>query len=147
MKTWLKSVLLALGMIGLSGCAGAILLGGLAAGGAAGAGAVAYSKGELRATENVSMDQAYNAGQTALKDLELPIIDRSKDALNAKLLARGSGDKKIVLQLKNKGAQMTEIRVRIGTFGDEALSRRILDAMKKRYSTSRNERVSAKPEA
>jgi Protein of unknown function (DUF3568) len=43
------------------------------------------------------------------------------------LTARNASDKRIVVHLKKMSDTVTEIRVRVGTFGDEALSRVILD--------------------
>ncbi len=133
MKTFFNGLILAATLLLLNGCVGAAIVGGLAAGAAVGAGAIAYTKGELRVVEAISLDQAWTAAQKGLQALELTAIDKGKDRLNAKLSARTSEGKEITLNLKNEGARLTEVRIRIGTFGDEQLSRRILEAMRKHY--------------
>ncbi len=97
---------------------------------AAGVGTYAYVNGELKGSEAVSLDQAWDASQAAMKDLEFPITTKSKDELQAELVARTSADKKVTIKLKKVSAETTEIRIRVGTFGDETTSRLILDKIK-----------------
>jgi hypothetical protein len=114
-----------------------ILKGGCAAllvGGAAGAGTVAYYYGELKATEEVSMRRAWSATQKAMTDLGYAITNKDKDAFYAELVARGAGDKKVKIRLESQTDTLTDIKIRVGTFGNESLSRRILDKIKKHYS-------------
>ncbi len=47
--------------------------------------------------------------------------------------ARGAGDKKIRVKVKKQSDTVTEIRIRVGMFGDESMSRQILDRIKKRF--------------
>jgi hypothetical protein len=110
-----------------AGCAALLV------GGAAGAGTVAYVAGELKSTENVSLDRAWKATQSAMKELEFAVTQKEKDALEAELTARGAGDKKVKVQLEKKADHVTEIRIRVGTFGDESLSIQILDKIKSRF--------------
>lgn len=133
MKTFFNGLALVAASLLLTGCIGAAILGGLAAGTVAGAGAIAYSKGELRAMESITLDQGWNAARQAMKDLELNAVDKGKDRLQAKLSGRTAGGKEITVKLKSKGARLTEVRIRVGTFGEEDLSRRILEAMRKYY--------------
>lgn len=109
-----------------SGCA-AVLIG---AGAAAGVGGYAYVKGELKSVQNTSLDRAWFATQDALKELGYGITEQKKDALKAKFVARTAEDKKIEIELKSQGENSTELRIRVGTFGDEAISRQILDKIK-----------------
>lgn len=111
------------------GAAGGCLA--VAAGAAAGIGVYAYSNGELVDTENVSLDRAYVATQTAMKALEFRITDQAKDALNARVNADTSDKTGVRVKLTNKGDTATEFRVRVGVFGDEAKSRLIMDQIKK----------------
>ena len=100
---------------------------------AAGVGTYAYVNGELKGSEAVSLDKAWDASQAAMKDLEFPITTKSKDALQAELTARNSADKKIVIALKKVSDGATEIRIRVGTFGDESLSQLILEKIKSHF--------------
>ena len=54
------------------------------------------------------------------------MTSQSKDALEANLTARNASNTEISIKLKNLSNTSTEIRIRVGTFGDEAMSRTIL---------------------
>lgn len=123
---WLMTVLLAAALMSGGGCA-LFLIGGAAA---AGAGTYAYVNGELKDTEGVAYDTVYNATLAAMNDLQYAVVGKQKDAINAKITARTSGDKKIEINLVKQSATVTEIHIRVGTFGDESLSRQILDKIK-----------------
>lgn len=101
--------------------------------GAAGGGAVAYVRGELKAVEEVSLDRAWSAAKQAMSDLEFSVTKAEKDSFNGELVARGAGDKKVVVKLKMQSDSVTEIRIRVGTFGDEVMSRKILETIKKNF--------------
>ena len=124
-------LILGLSLLVNNGCPAIFV--GAAAGGAAGAGAVAYIGGELKSTEEVSLNRAWKATERAMHDLDFRITDKAKDALEAQLKASGAGGKKIQVVLKRISKGRTEIRIRVGTFGDESLSLQILDKIKKRF--------------
>jgi len=121
--------LLALGVIVLSGCTALWVAGGAAAG----AGTVAYAMGELKSTEEIGLVPAWEATQQAIKDLEFATTSKEKDAVEAKLIARGTADKKIKIRLIKQSDAVTQIRIRVGTFGDETLSRQILEKIKSHF--------------
>lgn len=106
----------------------------VAVGAAAGAGAAgyAYVSGVLISTESAPLDRTWDATLAAMKDLQFPITSQRKDALQASLVARNAFDKKISIKLKKVSEQSTEVRIRVGTFGDETASRAILEKIKKR---------------
>jgi hypothetical protein len=122
------SILLALAVVlTQAGCA-VVLLGGAAA---AGAGTVAYVKGELRSTLEASLDQAWQAAQAAVQELEFAAATQEKEALAARLVARTAGDKKVEIKLKRISDTAVEARVRVGTFGDESFSHQVLERIRK----------------
>ena len=103
-----------------------------AVGAAAGAGAAgyAYVKGELKSTEPASLDRTWDATLASMKDLQFTVISQAKDSLQARLEARDSADKKIEIKLKRVSDTTTDVRIRVGAFGDEALSHVILDKIR-----------------
>ncbi|GBD38815.1 MAG: hypothetical protein KatS3mg078_1474 [Deltaproteobacteria bacterium] len=111
-----------------SGCA-AVLLGG---GAAAGAGTVLYVKGELQSVEEVPLDRAWNAANLAVRDMGFVIGNSEKDDLSGSLTAYTADNKKVQIKLKRRAESITEIRIRVGTFGDESLSRLILEKIRER---------------
>jgi hypothetical protein len=109
-------------VVGTSGCA-VFLIGAVAVG----AGTIAYVQGELKSSEEATMDQAYNASLATLKELQLKVAHSEKDAISASILAHRSNNTPIRINLKRLTDRATEIRIRVGTFGDEGLSRTIRD--------------------
>jgi Protein of unknown function (DUF3568) len=105
-------------------------------GAAAGAGAAGYAwvDGEIKTTESASMNQTWDAAQAAMKDLQYPVTAQSKDALQGELDARNASNTKISIKLKYISNTSTEIRIRVGTFGDESLSRIILGKINNRLT-------------
>src|SRR5882672_2181190 len=91
-----------------------------------------YSGGTMRGTENTTLDQAWSATQTAMKDLQFTVISAQKDALAARLIARTALDRKIEINLVRITDNLTEIRVHAGSFGDQNLSYTVVQAIQKR---------------
>ena len=114
-------------LAGNIGCGIALFAGGAAAG----AGSYAYVTGELKATEAVSLENAYHAAQQAMSDLEFTVTNKQKDAFYAEVNARRASGKKIVIKLDKESSSLTRIRIRVGTFGDESTSHQILERIKK----------------
>ncbi len=118
--------LLGIALFSNCGCVAALLVGG-----GAGAGTVAYLKGELKSTEEASIGQLWQAAQEAMKDLEFVVTSEEKDDLSAKLIAHGTNDTKIEINLESVSVKLTNVRIRAGVFGDESLSRLALERIKK----------------
>ena len=116
------AVLLAVSLASLSGCI-------LAAAGA-GAGAVAYARGDLDTNLNYDYNKVVDSARNTIKDLEFAKVSENKDALKAILVARTALDKKVEITITNSGKKLTNIKIRVGLFGDEALSMSILDKIK-----------------
>lgn len=110
----------------LSGCAAVII------GGVAGAGTYAYIRGEMKGNENASLDRTWSATLAAMKDMEFTVSTQQKDSLQARLIARTALDKKIEINLTKISDNLTEISIRVGTFGDQTLSHTIVQSIEKR---------------
>ena len=110
----------------LSGCAAVII------GGAAGAGTYAYIRGEMKGNENASLDRTWTATLAAMKDLEFSVTTQQKDALQGRIVARTALDKKIEINVTKISDSLTEIKIRVGTFGDQMLSHTIVQSIEKR---------------
>ena len=124
-KIFLYVLLLGIPLLVGSGCAALLI------GGGAGAGTVAYLKGELKSTEEASIDKTWQAAQETMKDLEFVITSKEKDTFSAKLIAYRANDKKVEMYLQKASERTTEVKIRVGVFGDESLSLIILERMKK----------------
>lgn len=119
------SLFIALGLLPiLSGCAAAV------AGAAAGAGAIAYVRGELQSTLPHDFNKTVEATRVALKELEFTKISDKKDAIDAELVYRTALDKKVTVKLNKMTDTFTKVKIRIDLLGDEALSITILEKIK-----------------
>lgn len=118
----MKKLIASLLLLSFQGCFAAFL-----AGSGVGVATIGYLKGELVAVENASVTRVYKASKRAIKDLELKLITDEKDALTAKLVAHGVAKKKYTILIKRENSKETELRIRIGTFGDEERSYIVLE--------------------
>ncbi|MES1168563.1 MAG: DUF3568 family protein [Oleiharenicola lentus] len=100
------------------------------AAGAAGAGAVAYVRGEMTTTIDHDLDAVFRASQQALTKLEFAKVNEHKSGVDAELLARTALDKKVQIQLTQVTSTLTKVQIRIGLVGDQDLSLTILEKIK-----------------
>jgi hypothetical protein len=96
-------------------------------------GAVVYSHGSLVANESINMDDAWDACHGALKRLEFEEESGAKDALEATLVAKSATDRRITFNLRRITDKTTEVRIRVGMFGDERMAREIHEAFRKSF--------------
>jgi len=123
----LSAAVVAAGALGIltlsSGCLA------VAAGAGAGA-AVAYVRGELKATVESNFDRAEAAANAAVADLQFAKVSEKRDALTAIVVARTAADKKVEIRVENTGRNVSTIKIRVGYIGDESLSLTVLDKIK-----------------
>ena len=119
----LLAIMLGLVTLGLS--SGCVVV---AAG--AGAGAVAYVRGDLATTLAAGLHRTVQASRSAIQQLAFAQVSEKSDALNGVIIARTAEDKKIEIKLERTGDNLTKIKIRVGVFGDEALSMALLDKIK-----------------
>ncbi|MFQ5514113.1 MAG: DUF3568 family protein [Myxococcota bacterium] len=105
-----------------------------AVGGAAlaGAGAVAYLKGDVNVVENVSLSNAWLATEQAMDDLDYTIVSRQGELQGKKLVGRSADDRRVEIRLSTRGPRATQIGIRVGIFGDEETAWRILRTIRQR---------------
>jgi hypothetical protein len=106
------------------------LTGCLAVAAGAGAGVVAYVRGDLETTVANDYNAVVDATRGAIKSLEFTPISDHKDAFRAELISRTAVDKKVEISLTNAGKNLTHIKIRVGVFGDEQMSISILEKIR-----------------
>lgn len=106
----------------LSGC--------LAVAAGAGAGVVAYVRGDLETTVANDYNAVVDATRGAIKTLEFTPTSDHKDAFKAELICRTALDKKVEISLTNAGKNLTHIKIRVGVFGNEEMSISILEKIR-----------------
>lgn len=128
-KRLLLTPVIMLFLVASFGCTAAWVAGGAAAG----IGTYKFIRGELRSTEDISLDRAYQATEKAMVDLGFTITSKQKDAFDAEVIARRANDKRVTVKLKKQSNNVTEIKIRVGTFGDEYISKDVLETMKRHF--------------
>ena len=131
MKTKTSSRLAMLLALGSAFAALTLNSGCLAVAAGAGAGAtVAYVRGDLDTTLNAGYEKSVRAVNAAVNQLQFAKVSENKDALQAIIIARNAGDKKIELRLDKLADDATKLKIRVGTFGDDTLTQAILEKVK-----------------
>lgn len=120
------ALVLSAALVVTSGC----FLAAVGAAGAAGAGTVAYIRGELDATVDGPYDSVITAADSALERLQFAKVSETRDAFTAEIVARTADDKKVEVKVAREAARLTKVTIRIGVFGDEEKSRAVLDRMR-----------------
>lgn len=86
--------------------------------------------GSLDSVENAPLDRTYVAAQAALKDLEFSTTTATKDALEGRVEAETSSEKSVTIKLKRVTDTATEVKIRVGTFGDQKVSLLLLEKLR-----------------
>ena len=113
-------------LIGLSACSRKWAVIGAAVA-AVGAGTYYYIKGDLKRNYEASMDKAWQACVQAVEELKLTTESKEYDAFNGIITGKMADGKSFSINLKRLGENLTEVGVRIGTFGDRVRSEAIHD--------------------
>lgn len=121
MKTIKWICLLLLCVILLQGCVAAVV------GAGAGAGAVAYIKGELQTTYAAPLSKTWDAAMSALKELEITVVTTQMDATRGTIEASRADGSRVKIDMKATGIDTTSVSIRVGILGDQAASRTIND--------------------
>ena len=108
----------------LTGCLAAAAVGG---GAVAGAGTIAYIRGELKSTEGYPFATVWAATVKAVDDLGFIVVNKVSDAISGQYECVTAENKKVHINVTRVGDNITEIKIRVDTFGDETLSRYILN--------------------
>lgn len=126
MKKRARLALLLSSVIFMYGCA-AVLLVGVGAG--VGIGAYKYVEGDLIREYPVSYTKAWDAANTALANLKTGVTNSLNDGTKGTLDAVQKDGAKVVLNLTDKGQNVTSISVRVGILGDRKSAERIHKAI------------------
>ena len=121
-----SAVVLVLGLM-TTGCAMFVL--GAAAG--AGAAGVAYAKGDLQARVKADPRAVEKASVKAFEALGVRTVSSVGTGVDAQVIGRTASDTKITIKAESRAPGDSLLSIRIGAFGDEAMSRRIHDEIKK----------------
>ena len=114
-----------IGMVLAQGGCGALLLVG-----GAGTSAIAFATGELRVIEAASLTQVHDATRLAVETLRYADAEAVLTEENVRWTATTAGGDPVDIRLSATGPEQTELRIRIGIFGNEARSRLVLEQIR-----------------
>lgn len=127
-----EQVFLILALGGMAVLAQGCVVALVGAGVAAGAGTVAYLRGDLEAVEPKNIDTVLEATEKAIEELGLKVSKKTKDKMSAVIIARDAQDKRITIKLKAAAEGSTKLSIRVGGFGDETKSRLIYQKIREK---------------
>lgn len=140
MKQMLLIALLGLIGVSQSGC--------LLVAAAAGTGAtVAYVKGDVESTLDSTPDKVTEASKSALEEMDLRVIASSSSKVDGDVVARTAGDAKVHIVVKSQGEKTSHISIRVGVFGDQAMSNRILMKINEKLAAGPSTRPAGETDA
>jgi len=128
MKEWKKAIqLMVLATFTLmnAGCFPLIL------GAAAGASGVVWIKGVLEEDIEHSLSRTYDAVVKGLARSKLSITEQKEDTFSATVQSEYADGKKVWIDLKKNTERSTNIRIRVGVFGDKTRSESIMASIKR----------------
>ncbi|HSR13217.1 MAG TPA: DUF3568 family protein [Thermodesulfobacteriota bacterium] len=122
------AVLILISAANLSGCA---LLVAAGAGAAAGVGAAEYVGGELKQEYAAPLDKTWEAALAAVQELKMKSSEKFLDNLDQNRVIKGQTEegKAFQISLSAVSKDITMVKVRIGTFGDEEFSKKVQGAI------------------
>lgn len=109
----------------LSGC-GVLILGGAAAG------TVGYVSGELEAAVEGRFHQVVKAADQTIEDLSITVQSKNVSSHAVAYICKTVQNDTVELNIIYATRNLTNITIRVGVFGDEPLSRRILKEIESR---------------
>jgi hypothetical protein len=101
----------------------------VAVAGAAGA-TVAYVRGTLETNLDHPVGALADAAQKAVEKMKFVVVSNRADVLSGEVIARTADDTKVSIKLKKMTDQTTHVSIRVGVFGDQAVSMQLLDDIK-----------------
>ncbi len=93
-------------------------------------GEVSYVEGSLVATFPAEIEPTARSVNATFPQLGYIKISEHADAQGDTLVARTGSDKRLEIKLESGGGELTKVTIRVGAFGDEGLSRTILERIK-----------------
>lgn len=97
---------------------------------AAGAAGVAYVNGDLEATFDATPPRVVDATEAALKEMEVEIEPPERSGIDGRVVGRTALSRKVEVTVKRDTETTSKVWIRIDTFGDESLSRQILEKIR-----------------
>jgi hypothetical protein len=80
---------------------------------------------------NGSPDKVTQAAKASVKDMKLMDVTSNGTKIDGKVTARNAQNDVVTINIDQAGDNVSKVTVRVGTTGDEVVSKQILDRIKK----------------
>ena|ERR1044071_2029692 len=86
--------------------------------------------GTYTAMVDASPDKVAKAAKNAVDDLKLMYVASTATKVDGKVTARTAQNETVTIDIEQAGENVSKVNIRVGTVGDEAVSKQILDRIK-----------------
>src|ERR1700733_8943332 len=86
--------------------------------------------GSYSALVNASPDRVTNAAAASLKDMKLLNITSDSTKIDGKVTATTAQNDPVTINVEQAGDNISKVSIRVGSTGDEVVSKQILDRIK-----------------
>ena len=107
-----------------SGCLAALLIGA-----GAGVAGTAYYDGKLTSTVDAKPADVQTATEGAFKELAIKLVSSTSDSLSAKITGKTAENTSVTVTAEMEKNGQSKLGIRVGSFGDQALSQKIHTAI------------------
>ncbi len=126
MKRLKNAVIVISALFFFYGCAEVLLIG---AGAGLGIGSYKYIDGRLSVDYPLEYDRAWNAMNRTLENFQISITSSTSESGKGEIAAVRKDGKKVSIKISDQGNKITNVSVRVGTFGSREEARKIHDEM------------------
>lgn len=119
---------LSLACLALQGC----LLAAVAVGAAAGYGIYKYENGVATVEYDKPLGKCVESSVKVVEEVGWTLESKTQDAYSGKIKARRPDNSSVEIRFERIGEKGTRVSIRVGTFGDEKISRDFHDRLKAR---------------
>jgi hypothetical protein len=87
--------------------------------------------GSYSAMVDASPDKVTSAATASVKDMKLLDVTSDSTKIDGKVTAKTAQDEAVTIDIEQAGENISKVTIRVGSTGDEAVSKQILDRIKK----------------
>lgn len=86
-----------------------------------------YNFTTLEAMVPATPEEIAKAAQTVVEDMKLILVSADATGLDGLVVARTAQQKRVTIDIKHQTNKVSHIKIRVGTFGDQAISVMLLE--------------------
>ncbi len=98
------------------------------------AGSTAFINGELESAVVKPMQEVFDAADAALRELQFKMGICKLGEINGYLYAYETQHRRIEINISKRSPAVTKVNIRVGVFGDQSISRLIMETMQNKLN-------------